>query len=292
MADKTLFNFGRIITLPKTGETTSQVDYDDGYYQKGSKVNPRFVDNGNGTITDRATGLMWVKQPELIIPGASVIASNQIQAFLEDWVTETEYAIGDVISLNASDVGPYYICIKAHTSGTFATDLSSGDWILSIWTGSAVDSTHLTKYWEGPDNWNTEQLYTIGTILFDVADNRIWTCLVEHTSGLVDFATDRTAHPTYWVLAGSIFKDCEGLIYAGYSDWRLPNINELYSIFQKGSDDYNAIDPTFFPNAGTGYFWSSTYNPDQSKGYVVSANTSIISIQGLATAYSIYPVRG
>jgi hypothetical protein len=47
--------------LPKTGQTITRVTGDDGYYQKGSKANPRFVDNGDGTISDRVTRLMWVK---------------------------------------------------------------------------------------------------------------------------------------------------------------------------------------------------------------------------------------
>jgi hypothetical protein len=49
------------IALPKTGQTISYRNYDDGYYQKGSLISPRFVDNGDGTITDRVTNLMWQK---------------------------------------------------------------------------------------------------------------------------------------------------------------------------------------------------------------------------------------
>jgi len=48
--------------LPKTGQTDSQIDYDDGWYEKGYPLTgDRFTDNGDGTITDNATGLMWVK---------------------------------------------------------------------------------------------------------------------------------------------------------------------------------------------------------------------------------------
>ena len=48
--------------LPKTGQTIIYKDGDDGFYQKGyPKSGPRFKDNGDGTITDLATGLMWVQ---------------------------------------------------------------------------------------------------------------------------------------------------------------------------------------------------------------------------------------
>ena len=51
----------------KSGQLTSYYAYDDGSTQKGyPKTPPRFVDNGDGTITDKASGLMWVKEPGAI----------------------------------------------------------------------------------------------------------------------------------------------------------------------------------------------------------------------------------
>jgi hypothetical protein len=48
--------------FPKTGQTTSYQAGDDGSFQKGIPwPNPRFTDNGNGTITDNLTGLIWLK---------------------------------------------------------------------------------------------------------------------------------------------------------------------------------------------------------------------------------------
>jgi len=47
--------------LPRTGQTTSYADGDDGFYQAGNPRATRFVDNLNGTVSDRATGLMRVK---------------------------------------------------------------------------------------------------------------------------------------------------------------------------------------------------------------------------------------
>lgn len=49
--------------LPKTGQQISIYPGDDGQYQMGYPVGgaQRFFDNGDGTVTDIATGLMWVK---------------------------------------------------------------------------------------------------------------------------------------------------------------------------------------------------------------------------------------
>ncbi len=48
--------------LPVTGNTVSKRDGDDAYYKKGVPFPTiRFKDNGNGTITDNMTGLIWLK---------------------------------------------------------------------------------------------------------------------------------------------------------------------------------------------------------------------------------------
>ena len=51
--------------VPKTGQTTSYDDKkrDDGELQKGvAWANQRFTDNQNGTVTDKLTGLIWLKK--------------------------------------------------------------------------------------------------------------------------------------------------------------------------------------------------------------------------------------
>ena len=48
--------------VPKTGQTTGYATGDDGALQKGvAWPNPRFTDNGDGTVTDNLTGLIWLK---------------------------------------------------------------------------------------------------------------------------------------------------------------------------------------------------------------------------------------
>ncbi|MBN1420534.1 MAG: DUF1566 domain-containing protein [Planctomycetes bacterium] len=47
------------LTLPATGQTESYRDGDDGNYRTGCPTDARFVDNGDDTVTDNCTGLMW-----------------------------------------------------------------------------------------------------------------------------------------------------------------------------------------------------------------------------------------
>ena len=52
----------RLGSVPKTGQTIRYATGDDGDWQKGTCwPKPRFKDNGNGTVTDNLTGLIWLK---------------------------------------------------------------------------------------------------------------------------------------------------------------------------------------------------------------------------------------
>jgi hypothetical protein len=56
-----------VAPIPKTGQTESfpSTDFDDGALQKGvGWPDPRFTDNGDGTVTDHLTGLIWLKNAD------------------------------------------------------------------------------------------------------------------------------------------------------------------------------------------------------------------------------------
>ena len=53
---------GNPAEIARTGQTISYASGDDGDVQAGvAWPDPRFTDNGDGTITDNLTGLMWLK---------------------------------------------------------------------------------------------------------------------------------------------------------------------------------------------------------------------------------------
>jgi len=131
--------------LPRTGQTTEYVNGDDGTHQAGWPGANRFTDRGDGTVYDHATGLLWVKQPELIIPGPpDVHPTNQIQAARGDWANDTEYAKADLVRDPVDDT--FWVCAVAHTSRSSGPmDEDRGDhpdwWRETVWTASADNLT-------------------------------------------------------------------------------------------------------------------------------------------------------
>jgi len=86
---------------------------------------------------------------------------------------------------------------------------------------------------------------------------------------------------------------CNNMVFAGYDDWRLPNVKELQSIVDYGSYD-PAIDITYFINTKSGYYCSSsTFNSNTSYAWNVGFNTgNIVQYGGKTNKNYIRAVRG
>ncbi|MBF0536980.1 MAG: DUF1566 domain-containing protein [Nitrospirae bacterium] len=76
------------INLPQTGQTTSYATGDDGSVRAGvAWPDPRFTDNGDQTITDKLTALMWAKNALLPAVGDCVGGSSTWPVALVSYVT-------------------------------------------------------------------------------------------------------------------------------------------------------------------------------------------------------------
>jgi len=82
--------------------------------------------------------------------------------------------------------------------------------------------------------------------------NLMWQKCSQGLSG-ADCATGAVV-TNYWADALSY---CEGLNFAGQTDWRLPNIKELQSIVNYQNIN-PAINTTYFPATQSDYYWSGT----------------------------------
>ena len=71
------FSMASEIYLPRTGQTTSYATGDDGAIKAGQPMpSPRFTDNGNGSITDDLTGLIWLKNANCTETVGGVVKSS------------------------------------------------------------------------------------------------------------------------------------------------------------------------------------------------------------------------
>ena len=86
---------------------------------------------------------------------------------------------------------------------------------------------------------------------------------------------------------------CEGLTYAAYSDWRLPNVKELWGItkLEPGAAPY--IDQTAFPGTVSSNYGSATTCP-YSTDSTLSVNFGYgnLSVNGKANGSYVRCVRG
>ena len=83
--------------------------------------------------------------------------------------------------------------------------------------------------------------------------------------------------------------------FAGHTDWRLPNINELVSLVEEQCSD-PAINLNLFPNTPSWYVWSSSPSVDNSVQCNLSCAWYVhfeygLSVIGSRFNYYLYSVR-
>ena len=152
--------------VAKTGQTTSYATGDDGSLQKGvAAPTPRFTDNGNGTVTDRLTGLVWLKDGICVKfwgsdsatvnprPWAQAVQSANLLAAgscglndgskAGDWRLPNRKELDTLIDLGRSNpalpegwpLGDSVLGVFYWTSTTVAPPLSTNAWAFNVFNG-------------------------------------------------------------------------------------------------------------------------------------------------------------
>ena len=157
------------VDLPKTGQTTSYYPGDDGDIKVGiSWPEPRFTDNGDGTVTDNLTGLMWLKDAncfgltkwqnalDTIVDfnaDPSTYSCQDYSASYTDWRIPNKkefHSLTDFSQYNPSlpsghpfaNVQIDYRHDYYWSSTTYASNTSNA-WIVDMWDG-IIDNTNKT----------------------------------------------------------------------------------------------------------------------------------------------------
>jgi len=255
--------------LPDTGQTkcysaTGAVIGCKGTGQDGAySSNPlSYVNNGNGTVTDKVTGLMWQQQDDNTRYNGYQATGEYNDVYnpsTDDVCASLE--LGGYADWRLPTIGELTLLIN-RMPGSSPTD--------ALFTGAKQDC-----YWSSTDqsgalfNVNLSSVNTSTVTAVDESNS----CYVRCVRGTVadesysdngnGTVTDNLTHlvwqqeddNTVRTLAQALTY-CESLPLAGNSTWRLPNVNELQSIVDFDGSDI-LIDPLFL-NAKADAYWTST----------------------------------
>jgi Protein of unknown function (DUF1566) len=282
--------------LPDTGQTgdyTTTFGEDVDY-----TINPpSFTNNGNGTITDNVTGLMWQQTDggEMTVEGAATyVAALRLNGY-SDWRLPTAHEGFSILNHQrnnpAIDV-TYFTATAAEYWWT--SDKQVGDatkiWCTNAGGGIGNHPKLETVSAGGVKKFHVRAVRNVTastTVANQFTDNSDGT-VKDNLTGLTWQKVPSTSTLT-WEQA---LVYAEGLTLGGQSDWRLPNIKELQSI-----NDERIVNPsvstTYFSTIGTKNYWSSTTLPNQTtRAWYMSTQFGITTYDLKTSALNVIAVRG
>lgn len=293
----------QVTFFDNSAETTAPLEGEAFYGQDANYtgLTISYTDNGDGTVTDNNTGLMWQQDPGNKMSVSE--AKNNLESFelagYSDWRLPTIKELYSLIIFSGRDISVdmdgdftqkpfidtnYFDFVYGDTSiGERAIDsqyLSSTKYVSTTMNG---DETYfgvnfadgrIKGYPVKMGNSDKEffVIYVRGNTDYGVnnfVDNGDGT-ITDLATGLM-WLQDDSKEGMNWKNALSY---AENLTAAGYSDWRLPDVKELQSIldYSRSLDTTNsaAIDEIFNcstiidegGNVNYAFYWSSTTHAD------------------------------
>jgi len=283
--------------LPDTGQVAS---YSTIYGEDSDyPINPpTYKDNGNGTVTDKVTGLVWqqVDGGEMTWEQAAAYADNLSLGGYTDWrlpFAKELYTLVDESTLNPAMNTKYF---PASTAEYWWSCDTAVDDATKVWVSNAGGGI-------GPHP-KTETISAGGSKRFHVRCVREPTASgATHLYGSLNSNGDGTVTDNHtgllWQQAESATMTweqalayAENLTLAGRSDWRLPNLKELESL---SDSDFRApsLDKTCFPGAtATGYWSSTTLVGDTTKAWYLDSDYGLTTYDAKTSLWHVRCVRG
>ncbi|MFM8395829.1 MAG: DUF1566 domain-containing protein, partial [Acidobacteriota bacterium] len=221
---------------------------------------PSYASNGDGTITDRVTGLQWQQGDggEKSWETAQNYCDSLVLAGRDDWRMPRLPELFSINQLN--NVNPALDATFTRTtaeywwSSTLRADDPGRAWATNAGGGAGPHPKTETISGGGTKRFHIrcvrEADAPLALSLF-LADNGNGT-VSDHRAGLVwqqAEIPDRN-----WDEA---IRYCEDLVLAGTSDWRLPSLREIRALNDE-SRVRPSIDTALFPGTTAAPFWSST----------------------------------
>lgn len=268
--------------VPDSGQTTSYAAGDDGAYS----LNPRsYAVNNDGTVTDNVTRLMWQQQDDGQTrdwAAAKGYCQGLSLAGFADWRLPTAQELATVVDYGKVDPA-------IDQSIFLGTQPSSGYWssTYSFSHPSGVGFIFGNVNFQD-QTWNNYvrcvRSETVSRSFGPLVINPSAATATDVSTGL---AWQRLDNVKSWQDALSY---CEGLALDGFNDWRLPTVNELFSLVDTGTESPAIYDGTVFPSTlSSNYFhWSSTV----AANYINSGAWGVNFTSGNTGSYSYQTYSG
>ncbi|HQP31126.1 MAG TPA: DUF1566 domain-containing protein [Deltaproteobacteria bacterium] len=312
------------VLIPRTGQTTSYADKDDGDLEEGAAwPASRFIDNGDQTVTDTLTGLMWQKNPNVMIESSWSAALNLCDistvGTYDDWRMPN---LRELLSLLDYSVYPIVVDITAFpfldsddTIYWTSTNVDGDDnsaWCVDIDSGiTAAASKALSSYWV----WAVRD--DLGNATAEVARTGQSASLVDYDDGYFDNGViwpdvrfvDNGDGTVTDILTGLMWlQDADAITARSWTsavsaaaaasagdhhDWRLPNIRELISLLDMSRHDPCLPSGHEFTDMGVGdIYWTSTTSAGATgSAWCIDLTDGAILTADKSVSRSVLPVR-
>jgi hypothetical protein len=268
--------------------------------------------NGDGTVTDETTGLMWMRcaaglsgddcsegsASAYTWQGAIDYCDSLASAGHDDWRLPDIHELVSIVDFTKYDPAIDTIAFSATPPDHYWSSSSSANNVSNAWNvyfyfgyvsyGDKSGAYYVRCVRGGPLVLGSLEPSVISgdPIVKDATTGLMWQGCSAGMSG-ESCQGSVTTYP--WQEA---IDYCENLSWAGYSDWRLPEIHELISIV-----DYKKYDPatneTAFPATPSDWFWSSSsYANNVSCAWLVYFHTGNVLFDDKSKTGFVRCVRG
>jgi len=280
---------------------------DDGYYQKGTSRSYEVV---NGNIKDNITGFLWqndaaaygdAKNQTKVTSEALSYCSNLSLDGKNDWRLPSAYELLDLV-----DYSEFNIALDDIFESMQYTNYATANFYWSSATKMSDDTTYyMVTFGEHggmfSETYNGRYVRCVnGKEKYTNVNISDYFTRDDEKEVVVDSSTDLMwedgSYTGEYSWIGAI-NFCEELSHGGYDDWRLPNINELRSIFdpsKKVKDFwgyrkmYAGFSSYMRPNA----IWSSTSEHYKTIGsYYIDFYNGVVSRTGKGVNQGVRCVR-
>jgi hypothetical protein len=283
------------IVLPDTGQTLSYTNTPG--EDADIDINPpSYTDNGNGTVTDNVTGMMWQKADggEMKYADAAGYCAGLVLGGYDDWrlpLTSELFAINSFDKVNPALSTTFFTKTSAEYwwANETRADNSLIAWAVNAGGGAGAHPVSETVSAGGTKKFHTRAIRNVlpkNLPAIHFTDNGDGT-ITDNYTGLIW----QKIQPSVTMTWEEALVYAEGLSLAGKTDWRLPNVKELQSL-NDVSLKMPSISKVYFPNISSGNYWSSTTLMNApSKAWDINIDYGIISYNEKTSKGNVLFVR-